>query len=73
MISGFLVPTSTMPRAIQIAALGLPATHYVTILRAVVVRGARVADVAAPLVAMTVILAVVVACVLASYPRRLDR
>jgi len=72
-ISGFLVPTSTMPRAIQIAALGLPATHYVTILRAVAVRGAHLADVAAPLVAMTAILAVVVACVLAFYPRRLDR
>ena len=72
-ISGFLVPTSTMPRAIQIAALGLPATHYVTILRAVVVRGAHLADVTAPLVAMTAILAIVVACVLAVYPRRLDR
>jgi ABC-type multidrug transport system permease subunit len=72
-ISGFLVPTSTMPRAIQIAALGLPATHYVTILRAVVVRGAHRADVAAPLVAMTAILGIVVACVLALYPRRLDR
>jgi ABC-2 type transport system permease protein len=72
-ISGFLVPTSVMPRAIQIAALGLPATHYVTILRAVVVRGAHLADVAAPLVAMTGILATVVACALAFYPRRLDR
>ena len=72
-ISGFMVPTSTMPRAIQIAALGLPATHYVTILRAVVVRGAHLADVAAPLVAMTAILTVVLACVLAFYPRRLDR
>jgi len=72
-ISGFLVPTSTMPRAIQIAALGLPATHYVTILRAIVVRGAHLADVATPLVAMTAIFAIVVACILAFYPRRLDR
>ena len=72
-ISGLMVPTSTMPRAIQIAAIGLPATHYVTILRAVVVRGAHLADVAAPLVALTAILAIVVAGVLATYPRRLDR
>jgi ABC-2 type transport system permease protein len=72
-ISGFMVPTATMPRAIQIAALGLPATHYVTILRAVVVRGARGADVAVPLAAMTAILVVVVACVLVCYPRRLER
>jgi ABC-2 type transport system permease protein len=72
-ISGFMVPTSTMPRAIQIAALGLPATHYVTILRAVVVRGAHVADVAVPLLVMTAILAIVVAGILAAYPRRLDR
>ena len=72
-ISGFLVPTSTMPRAIQIAALGLPATHYVTILRAVVVRGARLADVTVPLAAMTAILAIIVACILTFYPRRLDR
>ena len=72
-ISGFLVPASTMPRAIQIAALGLPATHYVTILRAVVVRGAHLADVAAPLGAMTAILAIVIVCTLAFYPRHLDR
>ncbi len=72
-ISGFMVPTSTMPRAIQIAALALPATHYVTILRAVVVRGARLADVALPLAAMAAILAVVSAGIWAWYPRRLDR
>jgi ABC-2 type transport system permease protein len=72
-ISGFMVPTSTMPRAIRIAALGLPATHYVTILRAVVVRGAHVADVAAPLMAMTAIFAIVIAGVFAFYPRRLER
>ena len=72
-ISGFLVPTSTMPRAIQAAGLLLPATHYVTILRAVVVRGAGLADVAAPLAAMTAILVAVVAAVCACYPRRLDR
>ena len=72
-ISGFLAPTSTMPRAIQLAALALPATHYVTILRAVVVRGARLADVMLPLAAMAAILAVVVAGIYAWYPRRLDR
>ena len=72
-ISGFMVTTSTMPRAIQIAALALPATHYVTILRAVVVRGARLADVALPLAAMAAILAVVSAGIWAWYPRRLDR
>ena len=72
-ISGFMAPTSTMPRAIEIAALGLPATHYVTILRAVVVRGAHVTDVSTPLMAMTAILVIVVACVLAAYPRRLER
>ena len=70
-ISGFMVTTSTMPRAIQIAALTLPATHYVTILRAVVVRGARLADVALPLAAMAAILAVVSAGIWAWYPRRL--
>ncbi len=72
-ISGFLVPTSTMPRPIQAIALALPATHYVTILRAVVVRGASCADVARPLAAIVAILAIVGAGVVAWYPRRLDR
>jgi ABC-type multidrug transport system permease subunit len=72
-ISGFMVTTSTMPRPIQLVALALPTTHYVTILRAVVVRGARLADVAAPLAAMAAILAVVAAGLWAWYPRRLDR
>jgi ABC-2 type transport system permease protein len=69
-ISGFLVPTSTMPRPIQIAALGLPATHYVTILRAVIVRGASLADVARPFAALGGIFAVVVLLLLAFFPRR---
>jgi ABC-2 type transport system permease protein len=72
-ISGFLAPTSTMPRAIQLASLALPATHYVSILRAVVVRGARLADVAVPLAALATILLVVAGCLFAWYPRRLDR
>jgi ABC-2 type transport system permease protein len=72
-ISGFMVATSIMPRPIQVAALTLPATHYVTILRAVVVRGARLTDVALPLAAMAAILLVVLAGIWAWYPRRLDR
>ena len=72
-ISGFMVPTSTMPRAIQAAALVLPATHYVTVLRAIVVRGAGLADVVVPLAAMAAILVAVLAGVWAWYPRRLDR
>jgi len=72
-ISGFLVPTSTMPLPIQAIALALPATHYVTLLRAVVIRGASAADVVLPLAAMATILAVVGAGIVAWYPRRLER
>lgn len=69
-ISGFLVPTSTMPRPIQVAALFFPATHFVTILRAIVVRGAALADVAAPLGALGAIFGVVLVLLLALFPRR---
>jgi ABC-type multidrug transport system permease subunit len=70
-ISGFMVPTSTMPDAIQLAAYGLPATHYVTILRAVIVRGAGFAEIAGPLALLAIILVAMVGLLLAFYPRRL--
>lgn len=48
-------------------------SHYVTVRRAVVVRGARLTDVAVPLAAMGAILVAVLAGIAAWYPRRLDR
>jgi ABC-2 type transport system permease protein len=71
-ISGFLVPTSTMPHAIEVAAQALPTTHYVTLLRAIVVRGTPLAELGRPLIALGVIGAVALALVLAFFPRRVD-
>jgi ABC-2 type transport system permease protein len=70
-ISGFLVPTSTMPLVIKVAALGLPATHFVTALRAIVVRGASFGEIGEPLGALLAIFAVVFGLVLLLFPRRL--
>src|SRR5262249_54378692 len=54
-ISGFLVPTTTMPKVIQWASVVLPTTHYVTILRGIVVRGAPIEELAEPIVSLGII------------------
>jgi ABC-2 type transport system permease protein len=69
-ISGFLVPTTTMPKVIQWAAVGLPTTHYVTLLRGIVVRGAPLDELAEPLVSLGIIGAVALVLLLVFFPRR---
>jgi ABC-2 type transport system permease protein len=70
-ISGFLVPVSTMPKAIQWASLTLPTTHYVTMLRAIIVRGAPLTELGEPLLGLTIIGVVALGLVLVFFPRRL--
>jgi len=44
LLSGFMFPYEGMPRAAQIIAEALPATHFVRTIRGVVLRDAGLAD-----------------------------
>jgi len=41
-LSGFIFPISSMPRALQIVTYAIPARYFLTALRAIVLKGARI-------------------------------
>lgn len=60
LLSGFMFPFEAMPRPAQILSTGLPATHFLRIVRAITLRGATFHDVQGELVWLTGILVVLV-------------
>jgi len=61
LLSGFMFPYDAMPRAAQILAQGLPLTHFLRIVRGIVLKGATFADLRTELLWLTVILCALVA------------
>jgi ABC-2 type transport system permease protein len=60
LLSGFMFPYEGMPRFAQIIGQALPLTHFMRIVRGVVLRGAGFSHLASELLALCVILAVLV-------------
>jgi ABC-2 type transport system permease protein len=44
MLSGFIFPIASIPRALQLVSLVLPATHFLVIIRGVMLKGSSLAD-----------------------------
>jgi ABC-2 type transport system permease protein len=44
MLSGFIFPIASVPRPLQIVSLALPATHFLVIVRGVMLKGSSLAD-----------------------------
>jgi ABC-2 type transport system permease protein len=44
MLSGFIFPIASIPRALQLVSLALPATHFLVIIRGVMLKGSSLAD-----------------------------
>jgi ABC-2 type transport system permease protein len=61
LLSGFMFPFAGMPRFAQILATGLPLTHFLRIIRGVVLKGADFAELAPEVLALAIILAVLIA------------
>jgi ABC-2 type transport system permease protein len=61
LLSGFMFPFEGMPRPAQWLSEALPLTHFLRIVRGNVLKGSGFADVSADLLALTIILAVLVA------------
>ena len=60
LLSGFMFPFAGMPRFAQILSTGLPLTHFLRIIRGVVLKGANFAELAPEVIALAIILGVLI-------------
>jgi ABC-2 type transport system permease protein len=70
LMSGLFTPIDAMPRWVQILSLANPVRHFVTVARAVLVKGAGVRAVAEPLGALVAYAAVAVTVAVRAYSKR---
>jgi ABC-2 type transport system permease protein len=72
LLSGFAFPFEGMPRPVQYLAQVLPLTHFVEILRGVILRGASLASLWQPVAKLSVFLLLAVALAATRFRKRLD-
>jgi ABC-2 type transport system permease protein len=72
LLSGFAFPFEGSPHWVQIVAQVLPLTHFVEILRGVILRGATLAALWLPIVKLSVFLLLAVSLAAARFHKRLD-
>lgn len=72
LLSGFMFPFSGMPGWAQTIGTAIPATHFLRLIRKVMLKGAGLADVSSDMTAIVVIMLVIVALAMARYRQTLD-
>src|SRR5213079_2984119 len=72
LLSGFMFPFRGMPRWAQILGEAIPNTHFMRIVRGIMLKGADASDIAQHVWPLAVILVVVSAVALKRYQRTLD-
>ena len=72
LLSGFLFPFAAMPGWAQILGNVVPATHFLRVVRSVMLKGGDVVDIAGPLWALVAILLVFSTIAILRYRRTLD-
>jgi ABC-2 type transport system permease protein len=72
LLSGFMFPFAGMPGWAQFIGQGVPATHFLRVIRAVMLKGGEVPDVAAECGALAIILVVISVIAMVRYRRTLD-
>lgn len=72
LLSGFMFPFDGMPRAAQLIAQVIPLTHFVELLRGIVLRGAPLASMPVPLAKLGIFFAVALALAAMRFRKRLD-
>jgi len=72
LLSGFAFPFEGMPKVVQYIAQVLPLTHFVEILRGVILRGATLASLWLPVLKLTVFLLLAVTLAAVRFRKRLD-
>jgi ABC-2 type transport system permease protein len=72
LLSGFMFPFAGMPGWAQVLGTGVPATHFLRVVRAVMLKGGDVPDVSGEFVALGVILLVISGIAMLRYRQTLD-
>jgi ABC-2 type transport system permease protein len=72
LMSGFMFPFEGMPRVAQVIAQVLPLTHFVEVVRGIVLRGAHLSDMSVPLGKLGLFLAVMLTAAVLRFHKRLD-
>ena len=72
LLSGFMFPYAGMPKAAQWFAEILPLTHFLRLVRAIMLRGAAVAEMWTSLAALGVMIAVMLGVAVSRVHKRLD-
>ena len=71
LLSGFMFPRSEMPGPIYLATFAIPVTYYLEILRAIVLRGAGLADIIPSVVGLIVSTAAILGLSLSRFRKQL--
>jgi len=72
LLSGFMFPFAGMPLWAQWIGEGLPLTHYIRIVRAIMLKGADLADLRYDTIALAVLMAVAMTIAVTRFRRTLD-
>ena len=72
LLSGFMFPFAGMPGWAQVIGTGVPATHFLKIIRKVMLKGGELADVTGELWALVIILVAISAIAMLRYRQTLD-
>ena len=72
LLSGFVFPFDGMPKPAQWVAQVLPLTHFVEMVRGIVLRGARLGDLGLPAAKLTAFFAIALAIATSRFRKRLD-
>jgi ABC-2 type transport system permease protein len=72
LLSGFMFPFAGMPGWAQVLGTGVPATHFLLIVRKVMLKGGELADVTHELMALVIILVVISVIAMFRYRQTLD-
>jgi ABC-2 type transport system permease protein len=72
LLSGFMFPFDGMPKAAQILAQALPLTHFVVLVRGIVLKGAELGELLVPLRNLGIVFVVAMTLAIARFRKRLD-
>ncbi|NOZ31511.1 MAG: ABC transporter permease [Alphaproteobacteria bacterium] len=72
LLSGFMFPFAGMPGWAQTIGTAIPATHFLRLVRKVMLKGAGMADVSGDMMAIAIIMIVIVTAALLRYRQTLD-
>ena len=72
LLSGFMFPFAGMPRAAQMIAEMLPLTHFIRLIRGVMLRGASLQELAGELIILGIFILVLMTLAIMRFSKRLD-